>query len=804
MLGKRTWAHGLVAACIAAAACGGKSSTDATAGAGSGGSTVGASGNGGVGGASTTSGGGAGVGGAGGTSMPGPVVLPVRTSKVTKVDLLFMIDNSSSMADKHALLAQAVPDLVNRLVDPVCVNPDTGQVVGTRRPDGACTVGEIDFDPVKDLHVGIITSSLGGHGSTGVCDDPDPRKTLPHNDDHGHLVARDAMDASVPTFMNQGFLNWNPAKIMAQQPNDVAAPFATMVTGAGQHGCGYEASLEAVYRFLVDPDPYQAVVNQGSMSSPLGVAVPSGTDQVLLQQRYDFLRPDSAVAVVLFTDENDCSITDAGQGFYSIIPASGAPAMSVLGHGTTACLTNPNDPCCYNCFQSAPAGCPARDSDSECHAGAWDRAHDPENLRCWQQKKRYGVDFMYPVARYIQGLRGDQVPDRSGNLARNPLYSDLSLPCRTMNVGCLPPRDKALVIVEGIVGVPWQDIAVSPTDLTQGYLTVSQLAGMNVWSKILGAPQDPSNGTAPPVLPTDPHMVESIAPRQGLPGPGSAANADPINGHEWDISMASPTPNADLQYACTFPLPMPKTCTEQVDCDCFAPAGVNPAAASNPLCQNASGQYSNVQTRAKAYPGIRQLQVLQGLGDQAVVASICAANTSDTTAVDYGYRPAVGALVKRMGSVLRGHCFSDALKVQPSGAVACKLIEAYNPPAGSACTCTDVPGRTTADPSYVTPEVRALGSCFCQIVQLDEPDRTVCKTQVVPPGSVAAGWCYVDPLEDAPGNGPAECAVLRECPRDDKRMIRFVTPSSEPRAGAAALLVCDSVATPPINVDACP
>src|SRR5689334_1837670 len=115
MLGKRTWAHGLVAACIAATACGGKSNTGATAGtggaAGSGGRTVGSSGNGGIGGASTTSGGGGGSAGAGGTSMPGPVVLPVRTSKVTKVDLLIMIDNSSSMADKHALLAQAVPDL---------------------------------------------------------------------------------------------------------------------------------------------------------------------------------------------------------------------------------------------------------------------------------------------------------------------------------------------------------------------------------------------------------------------------------------------------------------------------------------------------------------------------------------------------------------------------------------------------------------------------------------------------------------------------------------------------------------------
>ena len=716
-----------------------------------------------------------------------------------------MIDNSSSMADKQALLAQAVPDMINRLIDPACINPDTGQQVGNRNPDGSCIVGEPEFGAVKDIHVGIITSSLGGHGAMGVCDDPDPRKALPHNDDHGHLVARDSMDMAVPTFMNQGFLNWNPTAMMGQQPVDVVRPFATMVTGVGQHGCGYEASLEAVYRFLVDPEPYQTVVIQSSPSSPLGVAALSGTDLALLQQRYDFLRPDSAVAVVMVSDENDCSMADVGQAFYSIIPASGAPATSVLGHGTTPCLTNPNDPCCYNCFQSSPAGCPGdKSSDPECQAGAWSRERDPENLRCWQQKKRYGIDFLYPVARYINALRGDMVPDRSGKLVGNPLYSDLSAACRMTGQGCMPARDKNVVFVEGIVGVPWQDIAVAPNDLTKGYLTASQLDRMGVWTKIVGVPQNPSNTRAPPVLPTDVHMVESITPRAGLAPPNSAPSADPIHGHEWDPSMASPTPNADLQYACTFPLNPPKTCSDQVDCDCFVPAGGNAAAAQNPLCQNATGQYSNVQTRAKAYPGIRQMQVLQGLGDQAVVASICPSNVTNMTAADFGYRPAVGALVKRMASVLRGRCFSGALKVQADGSVPCRVVEAFTPPLGSTCSCNDRPGRVPADPSVLTPDVRAQGTCFCEIAQLQAENGTICKTQIAPPGSVATGWCYVDPLQDDPLFGSAECAVLHDCPRDAKRLVRFVTPDSEPRPGAAGLLVCDAVSTPPVNVDACP
>ena len=45
---------------------------------------------------------------------PGSFSAVLRGQSVDKVDLLFMIDNSSSMGDKQALLAQAVPDLVTR------------------------------------------------------------------------------------------------------------------------------------------------------------------------------------------------------------------------------------------------------------------------------------------------------------------------------------------------------------------------------------------------------------------------------------------------------------------------------------------------------------------------------------------------------------------------------------------------------------------------------------------------------------------------------------------------------------------
>ena len=49
----------------------------------------------------------------------------------------------------------------------------------------------------------------------------------------------------------------------------------------------------------------------------------------------------------------------------------------------------------------------------------------------------------------------------------------------------------------------------------------------------------------------------------------------------------------------------------------------------------------------KAYPGLRTLSVLRGLGAQGVAASICPA-VQDPTQAAHGYRPAVRALVEAM------------------------------------------------------------------------------------------------------------------------------------------------------------
>ena len=107
------------------------------------------------------------------------VIDRVSNSEVDKIDLLLMIDSSGSMADKQQVLAQAVPDLVKRLVSPVCVD-DTDRAIDPQpQPGKECPGGSVrEFEPILDIHIGIISSSLG---ALGICDATnDPRNDRAH------------------------------------------------------------------------------------------------------------------------------------------------------------------------------------------------------------------------------------------------------------------------------------------------------------------------------------------------------------------------------------------------------------------------------------------------------------------------------------------------------------------------------------------------------------------------------------------------------------------------------------------------
>ncbi len=572
----------LAGAVCALPACGGQLSAgpgDAgksdAAGSSSGSGGSGGASSGGSGGSSGSSG--SSGGSSGGSIDAGMPVVPYSS----KVDLLFMIDNSVSMGDKQNLLALAAPNIVQRLVQPNCIDAG-GHVVGPSGPSGACASGHAEFTPVHDLHIGILSSSLGSRGGD-VCPDATTNPANPalnaHNNDHGELLNRTGVfgDPTVENTIGDApapldFLSYFPAVAAnagqpapptpaVTTPGALISDFSALVEGVHEHGCGFEAQNEAWYRFLVQPDPFATETETND------VATFSGVDATILKRRADFLRPDSIVAVIVLTDENEEAVdplTVKGQGWafnQSSFPGSksggGAP------EGIQACqsldpnnptTTGPNDPTCTSCAFLNPADpsfatqCPKDGANG--NAGYLDPANDSPNLRYFHQKMRFGLSSAYPTSRYVRGLQRSTVPsvglafqgdtdhehDANGNYVGdqdanancvNPLFA-AGLPTTPGADLCHlkpGPRTPNLVYYATIAGVPHELLQAKPGDTSPGSTDASGNALCPAGTPPEQCPQKATLSAADWTLMggrdpehydfrgSDFHMIESIGPR---------------------------------------------------------------------------------------------------------------------------------------------------------------------------------------------------------------------------------------------------------------------------------------------------
>ena len=760
----------------------------------------------------------------------------IEVTAIEAIDLLFVVDNSVSMADKQKLLRDAVPLMVRRLIQPDCVDQNEG-----RHPDDGQSCSSYgaeffpEFRPVNDIHLGVITSSLGGFGSTSCnqpADDPDDL-------DKSRLIplVRDVVESTgeaVPNPTGHGFLAWNGVpdggdaeSALATLENDLALH----VAAAGENGCGFEAPLEAWYRFLVDPAPPLDVVVEDKAS------VSTGVDTAILEQRAEFLRPGSLVAIVVLTDENDCSVMEGG----NVYPFAGSgyvlPSIkSPFTVASAACADNPNDPCCYSCALTAPEGCTdtCERPDSPKLAPEDDRA----NARCFDGKRRFGVDLLYPTSRYVDGLtKSVIVNSHTGESVQNPLLAERS-----------PDR----VFFAGIVGVPWQDVATDdsledPTSLRYRSAAeldlVDETIGGNRWELLLGRP---SKDGEPPHPPLDPFLIESIEPRSGthpitgdsIIGLGGSGWSS-INGHEYDNSVPTleaggGAANDDLQYSCIFPLEagaIKENCSGGDNCDCSdEPRKGRPLCKSSP---DASTAADTTQRYGKAYPPSRILRVLRDFGDNSIVASICP-KIEDQESPSFGYNPAVNAIVDRLATKLNGQCLPRTLTVTKSG-VPCVVVEATK---GSAsCDATQRRAELT-DSARASVERRMAdgGTCkqkesddgplplcseftVCEILEADDAGKAACFGSTAPE-SQAPGYCYIDPAKGPNAGGlPTSAGSCVEgdpaswdgcinpnvaaCGATERRMLRFVgertpQPNSTTYVACAGDAASDDQKLPPL------
>ena len=621
-------------------ACGGSHSESAA----SGGSGPGSAGSGGL----QAAGGAAADAGAGNAAGGGAHVIGPQTA-ADKLDVLFVVDNSLSMGGKQQLLANSLPRFVARLTNPLCVD-DQGVV--TEQPAGPtapCSSGSREFKPITDIHFGAITTSIGGHGGD-VCGE---EQTTGYYDDQAQLLP--SKRTGVASYQNSGFLAFDATgNAGVNDAASLASDLSAMITAAGEDGCGYEAPLEAMYRFLADPEPPLSVQVVDQKSTPTGI------NETLLAQRNAFLRPDSSLAVVIFSDENDCSIKDSGLGwFVASVRSPGSTGGVRMPRASSVCGTDPNDPCCRSCAENEPtppSGCAPLTQDSVCSViasgqpyASYDAVDDSLNLRCFEQQRRFGFDLLQPIERYTSALSDLKIKNRAGALVDNPLFAARD------GKG---PRSATLVSLSVIVGVPWQDLA-TPDSLTGGarptYLDAAGVESNGRWPMVLG---DERNN----IPPSDPLMIESMAPRTGkspltpfalAPATSPNPQENPINGHE-----KNDVDHSDLQHACIFHLPKPILCEpDMYGCDCAPDRSGDPSyviAENSALCQPPGGGLATTtQYSGKAYPSTRELTLARQLGERAAPASLCAWQTTNTDSPDYGYGPAFDSLLKRIAKTIK-------------------------------------------------------------------------------------------------------------------------------------------------------
>jgi hypothetical protein len=175
-----------------------------------------------------------------------------------QLDVLFVVDDSSSMQTVQANLAANFPTFIHVLQE---------------LPTG-----------LPDVHIGVTTSSMGAGAFTAAvpgCGTPDA----------GNLVYQPRARAGTPECAANaitGPLHFIESLGQDSQRNfsgDTSQVFGC-IAQVGADGCGFEQTIAAARGALGDPQ--------------MGLPAPEGNSQ--------FLREDAFLAIIWITNEDDCSV----------------------------------------------------------------------------------------------------------------------------------------------------------------------------------------------------------------------------------------------------------------------------------------------------------------------------------------------------------------------------------------------------------------------------------------------------------------------------------------------------------------
>jgi hypothetical protein len=238
---------------------------------------------------------------------------------------LFLVDNSGSMREEQAALVREMPRLIDVLT--------SGDLDGD---------GSQDFPVVRDLHVGVVSSNMGIGGISDIAGCFDAG-------DDGVLLNTPSPAVTGCATSYPRFLSYDASQV---DPTQAATDFACIGT-LGTSGCGFEQQLEATLKAVTSSSSDRRFL----AVPPDAAALPGHADGI----NAGFLRAESLVALVLVTDEEDCSARE--------------PRLFWPGH-----LLDPSDPLVTQDL----------------------------NLRCFYNKPN-----LFEVTRYVLGLQEIRPPGSS-------------------------------------------------------------------------------------------------------------------------------------------------------------------------------------------------------------------------------------------------------------------------------------------------------------------------------------------------------------------------------------------------------
>jgi hypothetical protein len=226
-------------------------------------------------------------------NWPGPQVgqetdFSILISPEREVDVLFMVDNSPSMDPKQAALAANFPKMIQVL---------------QQIPDGTGGAS------LPDVHIGVISSDMGAGseetaqgckrvlGDRGLLWGNDPNNPMAsvapnadptqggHPQTNGcglHSGARWISDVADPSGSEVRIKNYD---------RNIEDVFSCLATAVGTSGCGFEHQLQSV----------RVALNADYPNNPLD------PPNQINPENIGFVRPNAYLAIVLITDEDDCS-----------------------------------------------------------------------------------------------------------------------------------------------------------------------------------------------------------------------------------------------------------------------------------------------------------------------------------------------------------------------------------------------------------------------------------------------------------------------------------------------------------------